>query len=181
MIYFHRCNFKSPNLNSKEYTGYLHQLSYKLLDRGLKLEYNLNLQSLKLVKDVYGKPRLKDYEAIKFNISHCNGMIACSLNNSEVGIDVEDVKPFDYRVASKILTSSELNIVKESENQAQTFFKLWTLKESFIKCIGTGFNYSLPEISFCLYKNIRCNHSGFIFKQYLVFDSFILSMCTKKT
>ena len=46
----------------------------------------------RLEKTRRGKPFLKDYPHIHFNISHCSGMVACGFSSGPLGLDLEKVK-----------------------------------------------------------------------------------------
>ena len=44
-----------------------------------------------VVRNEHGKPSLKDYPEIHYNMSHADGITACMLSDSECGIDCENV------------------------------------------------------------------------------------------
>ncbi len=89
-----------------------------------------------------GKPFLKDYPSLFFNLSHTDNLILISIANSPVGVDVEK----NERNADKEA------IIKHffSEKEQQTFFsqpeelrqlafvKGWTRKEAILKATGEG-------------------------------------------
>jgi 4'-phosphopantetheinyl transferase len=70
---------------------------------------------------------------------------------TDVGIDVEGVKhsPTQRRIATRYFSEAEnrqLDACMPSEYAAR-FIEVWTLKESFIKAIGTGLNHLLNSFS----------------------------------
>ena len=89
-----------------------------------------------------GKPYLKDYPNLFFNLSHTDNLILIALADSPVGVDVEKLE----RNADKEA------IIKHffSEKEQQTFFsqpeelrqlafvKGWTRKEAILKATGEG-------------------------------------------
>ena len=107
----------------------------------------------------YGKPYLKN-SGVFFNISHCIGLAVCGIDNCEIGVDVENVR----------------------ESPDETFFRVWTLKESFVKAVGIGISYPLNTAEFLFegsaIKAIGCD--GFSFVQFVINDAFICSVCLKK-
>lgn len=177
MIYLYRCK----KLNSKKYRNLYHHLAYRLLEFGLKYEYNLNLKDLYCLKTEYGKPYLKDFQDIYFNISHCDGMVVCAINNKNIGVDIENIRQFNIFALKKILSDSEFLQFNQSNNKNELFFKLWTLKESYFKNLGTGLNSNFKDIVFNLNGNqIISNKNDFYFDQYILCEKFILSICTDK-
>ena len=60
-----------------------------------------------------------------------------------IGIDVERVKPIPEMrgVARKVMTDTEFTQFQRlpEKNQANSFFQLWTRKESVLKLLKTGF------------------------------------------
>lgn len=87
-----------------------------------------------------------------FNLSHCDGLVACALSSISVpGIDVECCdRDAPLAVAERHYSSEEqawLATLPESERQTG-FFMLWTLKEAFIKAVGKGLAQPLRDIVF---------------------------------
>jgi 4'-phosphopantetheinyl transferase len=99
-----------------------------------------------------GKPRVRDASGPHFNLSHCDGMVACAISHAaEIGIDVEclDRQPLDP-ADSHFLAASErawLEALPEALRPTG-FFKVWTLKEAYIKATGLGLNQRLDTIAF---------------------------------
>lgn len=97
----------------------------------------------------YGKPYLRDYPDIHFSLSHTKGRAFCVISDSRVGCDVEQIGKARLNVAERFFTEKEkeflLNISDE-EQKNDAFYKLWTLKESYVKLTGEGI--CLPFDSF---------------------------------
>jgi len=97
----------------------------------------------------HGKPYAKDL-AVEFNISHSGDMVVCAVNNKPIGIDMEQIRPIDLTVAKRICTDEELlylfghtptdeDFTYTTDTETLTrFFELWTAKEAYGKCLGTG-------------------------------------------
>jgi len=100
--------------------------------------------------DSNGKPQVQNHTGLFFNISHSEGKIAVVVSDEEIGIDLEIIRPYPLRVAKKICTNNELLYIfghnpDESEFTQKPprdilcrFFEVWTTKEAYFKCIGTG-------------------------------------------
>jgi len=99
-----------------------------------------------------GKPFLKNYNGIYFNLSHCKNAVVCILSDKEVGIDVERVCEYDDELAQAICNNIEyqwINGFPDLELKAKHFTGLLTRKESFVKWRGTGFSCDPREIFSC--------------------------------
>lgn len=132
-------------------------------------------------KDKYGKPYLPDYENIHFNISHCDDYVACAISNCPIGIDIERVGYISYAMVKKILTINEqsyLNNFIDDYDYKYHFYQLWTLKESYLKCIGKGFLKNPKDVEFEYVSNsYRCKDTRIRVDQKEITDDCILSIC----
>jgi 4'-phosphopantetheinyl transferase len=103
-----------------------------------------------------GKPVLECPSAhttdLRFSLSHADGIVACALARDEdVGIDVETIRATEtlMETVEAIFTPTErafLQSVPEAE-RPHLFFRLWTLKEAFIKATGEGLSRDLQSFS----------------------------------
>ena len=71
----------------------------------------------------YGKPSFKNNEHIKFNISHCDGLIACAVGLEEIGVDVENIRSFDDYVVRRVCNKKEINSIYNSDDSEKTFWQ----------------------------------------------------------
>lgn len=96
-----------------------------------------------------GKPYLMGHSGIYFNISHSAEMVVCGLAASEVGIDVEHFRKVNLRVAERYFSPVELEdlMALEGISRDEYFFTLWTIKESYLKAIGSGLTRSLSSFT----------------------------------
>lgn len=140
-------------------------MARSLLRAELLREKNLDINQCDIVKNAWGKPFLRDHPDTYFNISHCSGGVALSISSCKTGIDIEKVRAFSMTTARKVLSEEELRIVVNSEQPERVFFKFWTLKESYIKALGTGLSYPLRKINFTVDgdSNIQSNVKGCMF------------------
>lgn len=85
-------------------------------------------------KTISGKPYLKKFPDIHFNLSHSEEIALCAISNNPVGIDVEYLnKNIDYvNIAKRFFSPDE--IIKTKLD----FFTLWTQKEAYLKSQGKG-------------------------------------------
>ena len=85
-----------------------------------------------------GKPFLKNYPELHFNLSHCRTVVACVLHRSEVGVDVECRRPYQASFIRRVFSAEEQEQIYKSEDPQLTFVQLWTRKEAYVKYTGTG-------------------------------------------
>jgi 4'-phosphopantetheinyl transferase len=100
-----------------------------------------------------GVPGLSD---LRFNISHTDGLLAIAVTrHGDVGVDVENAgarqAPID--VAGACFAPDELAALHQEPAAARSrsFFRYWTLKESYIKARGLGLSLPLDQFSFQLH------------------------------
>ena len=82
-----------------------------------------------------GKPYFKNLP-LNFNISHTGNAVACAVSKTEIGVDIQKKNVEYSRVMHRICCENEIDLISASENPIDDFVKLWTLKESHVKCIG---------------------------------------------
>ncbi len=107
-------------------------IAYLLLRLALKEN---GIKNFEIVLGENGKPFLKGGEMF-FNISHCAEGVAVALDTEPVGIDVQEIDGFNEKVAKRFFDESENKKISASPDKAKAFTRIWTLKESVIKCGG---------------------------------------------
>ena len=96
-------------------------------------------------RNKHGKPYLTDAPEVYVNWSHSGDYVICAISDQEVGIDLQrmDREPKENLIR-KTLMSEECEDLKKvaSEDQKKRFYEYWSVKESFLKALGTGFYIS---------------------------------------
>lgn len=173
---------RSPDLDDSKaaHKKKLHDAIYNVLKNQLG-EFGVAYNDDTIGFNKYGKPYLKNSE-LYFNISHCTGLGVCSIDSCETGVDVELIRDYPVRVMNRSFSLGEINTIKNSARPDETFFRLWTLKESFVKALGIGISYPLKKAEFYFDGNgIKASGcDGFSFIQYIINDTFVCSLCLKK-
>jgi len=101
----------------------------------------------------HGKPFLinkKNDLPIQFNLSHSDGIALYAITlNSAIGIDIEVInKKVDYlAIAQRFFTEKEAKAIASLPKHLQKkyFYCYWTLKEAFVKAMGSGLFLSLDQ------------------------------------
>ena len=110
----------------------------------------------------------------------------CAIAEKEVGCDVEKKAVLNRRLAEYVMTEYELDRIyglERNMEQQEMFFRLWTLKESYMK--ATGFGIGLEPKSFgMITRKDRVkvtppvDEREFYFKEYFVDDGYCYSCCS---
>lgn len=164
----------------KEQRTHAHNLLRECL-RTRKIEYITD--ETPIVRNKHGKPSLAEYPEIKYNLSHADGIAACLLSDRECGVDCEGVRPYRPNVVKRSFSENEKLMI---ENTGETerdllFFRLWTLKEAYVKAIGIGISYPMNTVEFSFDDSkITSSVKDYRFRQYILKDGkFIVSVCEK--
>lgn len=139
---------------------------------GLHLPDTLTYQRTEL-----GKPSFAELPAVQFSLSHCTGMAACLLSPYVCGVDIERTRPLRHKVVSRVFSQEEQAMLQSANDPDLLFTRLWTLKESYVKAIGTGISYPMKTVWFSLTpEGIVCSKSGAAFWQTCE-DDYSVSVC----
>lgn len=164
---------KGENKYHKEHEIGLSLLKYALIN---KYKLPLNKKTIHFTYNDNGKPFLKDYD-IHFNISHCNHYVVVALNDHPIGIDVERVATSSYTMRKKVLSSDELAHC----HSEKSFFKYWTLKESYMKWCGKGFALDPKTITFQFLDNKIISSDPSVYHYQIYLDDDCLLALTYET
>lgn len=171
---------RRDNKTRCEYHEMQRRIARDILQREF-LEYGIDYSNEAILTNRYGKPYLKAYKDIYYNVSHCNGAVAVCISCGEIGIDIEDIKLFKLSVADKICTVDEKKYIISNECSNESFFRIWTLKEAYMKAIGMGFAYSPKNVSFEIDNNnikiVSEEGQNATVKQIKLPGGYILSYC----
>lgn len=93
-----------------------------------------------------GKPSLKELPHLHFNLSHCDGAVACAINEHPVGIDIERTGRYSERLANYTMNADELAEIEAAEDRDLAFTRLWTMKEATMKLSGEGISTNVRKV-----------------------------------
>jgi len=173
----------------KKYEDALRGLTARILLRIIVASlFGKKNNSIYFGKNEYGKPFLIDAKDFHFNLSHSGDWVVCAVDNMPVGIDVEKIRDIDLNLSERFFTKEEHNYLASMDGfkRTETFFELWTLKESYIKAEGRGLAIPLSSFSFSfeegniIFKALNSNKE-YYFKQYDIAPSYKLAVCSRNT
>ena len=159
-----------------------HSHAHKLLRECLK-PYDIAYCEDMLAVGEHGKPFLAERPDVRFNLSHADCIAACIVSERECGIDCERVRAYRPNVVRRVFTAEEqalLGAVPEEERDL-LFFRIWTLKEAFVKAVGRGLSYPMSSVGFSFEGGtISCTEQGWRFRQYVLRGGeFVVSVCER--
>lgn len=95
------------------------------------------------------KPYFPSLPDVHFNLSHSGSFAVCVVSDFEAGCDVEKISPKHLGVARRALSKPEQDFLDSASqgDRLSLFFRLWTLKESFMKATGLGFRLVMKDFS----------------------------------
>lgn len=126
------------------------------------LDFNIDYQDMRLLLNKYGKPYFESSNVF-FNLSHSHDKAMCIISYNECGCDIEQIKESNIRVKEKYFSKRE---------QEEDFYKVWTLKESYIKCLGEGLKKKLNSF------DVFDLSSDFVTGSKII-DNYYFSWCIK--
>ena len=120
-------------------------------EEGRKLLFDLlnklypNSKGFVISKNKNGKPYIPDLPEFHFNISHSGEWTVIAVSDSEIGVDIQLIKPVRNGLAKRFFTRREnlkLDKLNNEEYNAE-FTRMWTMKEARTKVTGESLARSL--------------------------------------
>ena len=153
--------------------------AWRLLEETLE-KHGFSVTNVKIGKN--GKP---ECEGVYFNLSHSGDMVLCAISDVSVGCDIEKVTDAPMEVAEHVFTKKERQYIAGADSDAEInrrFFRLWTMKESYMKMTGEGMSISPDRIEINL-DDLTVMRDGVLQSCVLqnnVFDGYEISVCQSK-
>jgi 4'-phosphopantetheinyl transferase len=120
-----------------------------MIHYSLMKDFQLTYKDIIIIRNNYGKPvLLNNMNNINFNVSHSGNYVVCAISKTnKIGIDIEEVQTFQKQVCELFMTKNELLSYKGSLDDSLVT-SIWTMKESYLKAIGTGLLGHINHIEF---------------------------------
>ncbi|GHN02506.1 hypothetical protein WSM22_39950 [Cytophagales bacterium WSM2-2] len=93
----------------------------------------------------FGKPVLPKHP-VSFNIAHSGDLLVCAASLSNVGIDVEHLRPIDWKEYRSCFSPSEWYEISGATNPAFEVLQRWVQKESLLKADGRGLQVPMASV-----------------------------------
>ncbi len=125
----------------------------------------------------YGKPYVKGLNTY-FSISHSGDFVVCAVSDKEIGIDIEKIREINPEVSKRFADENELDYINSHKNG---LLEIWTLKEAYFKCIGTGLGTDIKNVSFEISESgVSCSEKSFECTFINIENGYICSVCERK-
>ncbi len=163
------------------------------LNTALK-EYGLEERTMEYDVGKQGKPYFRYNPDIHFSLSHSGDYAICSIGAHETGNDIELIKSGRERVAKRFFATEELDWIYETQSPREIderIFRIWTMKESFLKVTGLGMSLPLKDFTVAVADDenvtIRQNINDITYctKEYAMpetlpeYDAYKISVCSE--
>ena len=125
-----------------------------LLDSGLSV-FGLREKDMEYGFNEYGKPFFLNAPEVHFSLSHSGTKVAVAFSDSEVGCDIEQIEDIEMDVAKNFFHPEEYAFVlcqASEQERLDAFYRIWTLKESYMKATGKGM--SLSPVAFSVFQDL---------------------------
>ena len=135
-------------------------------------------KSPKIFRDINGKP-FCDIPGIFFSLSHSGNWVACSIGNSQNGIDIEiPSRKIEINIAKRFFLTNEYFTIKflydNNQNWKRKFLEYWTIKESALKCMN------LKDWSEIDCEKLLNSNENLSCKNFFLNDESVIGICTQK-
>ena len=117
--------------------------------RELGIEQELEFISI----GTHGKPDFRDGCGWHYNLSHSGDYVMLAVADKPVGVDIQQIKPLARDIAGRFYSCDEIEYLKSissdnsSKEYLEAFYRIWCLKESYVKCSGEGLGHGLNSFS----------------------------------
>ena len=141
-----------------------------------------------------GKPYLTEYPDVYFGLSHSGNVVVCAIAGQEVGVDIQKHVKAKENLAQRFFTKEENALLEkikakqgaESKEYEEGFFRLWSIKESYIKYTGKGMKQGLNTFDIHFDEGIIRDKEDletacFCEVQLSDLEEYSCSVCMKKT
>ena len=151
-------------------------LSQLLIRYSIKTLTDLNWNEICIERTPYGKPFCKNIQksSFDFNVSHSGDYVAIvamhtpnEMNKYQIGVDLMKiesnlVKQYEQvkRISRKTFSEKEIDFLESKSSlreKVEDFYRIWTLKESYVKAIGKGIRVELKAIEFLIHSDYGYN------------------------
>lgn len=151
--------FRQPKSRNQHVIG--RGMARRLLCEQVVAPEPISPHAIRFDVEMYGKPFVVEpsHAQRPFNVAHTDGLVMCGLvcgrvrrDDVLVGVDVERLdRRTDPALADRYFSAPEVDYVRshtDADDRRDAFLRVWTLKESFIKAIGTGLQTPLADFAF---------------------------------
>ena len=128
-------------------TKHISEMGGRLLEYAVSRLYRIGVPELSRDKGEHGKPCFRIHPEVRFNISHSGDLVICAVSDFEIGIDIQEKSRMNTdRIAKKVMSPVEHKKYLESSERQDFFYRVWVMKESYVKWTGDGITRELHSL-----------------------------------
>lgn len=155
------------------------------LGAGLLLRHVLHLHGITQEDIRCGENGKPEVHGICFNLSHSHDMVVCAVSEKAVGCDIEKIAGMREHLAERFFCKEEILHLETfaSTERDSEFFRIWTMKESYMKMTGEGMRLPLNRFELLLGDTVKVRRDGKIqpclIKEYDI-PGYKLTVCAEE-
>jgi 4'-phosphopantetheinyl transferase len=152
-----------------------------ILRRYISKISKIEVPEIQFCYNKFGKPYLEVLPSINFSISHSENFVTVALNNELIGIDIEYKRnSFSLPISDYVFSRNEI-LYLQNLNKTELldeFYRIWTVKESFIKAIGLGLSYRPAQIDSTNLESYYYKELNFNITSIDIDQEYAMALCT---
>ena len=159
--------------------AYARSLGAELLLAAALQELGGPMPPLEISRGEGGKPRIAG--GPEFSLSHSGERVLCALSDEAVGADIQQLRPYKPALVRRFFTAEEGAWLEEQRERDLAFSLLWSLKESYVKLLGSGIaGGHLDSFTVRIAPDGRAWVDGSNVKLwYAVCDGYVMAVCSR--
>ncbi|EII2708602.1 4'-phosphopantetheinyl transferase superfamily protein [Staphylococcus pseudintermedius] len=124
----------------------------------------------------FNQPLVLSTKKFFYSKSYSKDKIICVVDNEPIGVDIEYLdESIQISCIMKQFHEEEQKFIKDSKKQLESFYLIWTLKESYLKLKGIGLNLPLNYFNVC--QGVIHDRNINMYKKSIRHDNFLISVC----
>ena len=143
-----------------------------------------HMQDSDVFVDEHGKPKV---EGLEFSLSHSGNLVLCAVSEEPVGCDVEELRKAPKGVAERYFSDAEQAYLSHfsADEHDREFFRIWTMKESYVKMTGEGLRVSFEAYEIAMEDTgarvIRHGEMQSCYLSTMELEGHIMSICAESS
>lgn len=172
------------NVDDKKRSIYGDLMIRYLISKKLQIKNS----KIKFASNKFGKPFIEGFGNIHFNISHSEHWVIGAVDSYPIGIDIERMEYIENidEISKRFFSNEEIKYIESQKSYSEKikcFYKMWTLKESYLKSIGKGLTKRLSSFSLEVIKDkvVLSDQSeiknDYYFNHFIYNHNYYISVC----
>lgn len=122
--------------------------SSALLLRSAAIYTGQNTDGWQVMRMEKGKPYFPDRPEVQFSVSHSGEYWGCAFSQAPLGFDLQQIVPCRaQKLSVRFFHREEDRFLASCAYDPEQFFRIWTEKESYVKCLGDGLYMGLDTFN----------------------------------